>query len=122
MIGGATAFAQFKQLAGQLRDLGYEVQEQDEFGEFGMYGYFCVYRYFGVLDVDFLSPGQRLLSKLEADMVMGWDGNSWHDVTADGTLEVGRSTTEVFNRCLKRLNYEIAGSLGLSPNYCLLAS
>jgi hypothetical protein len=122
MIGGATAFEQFKQLVRGLKEWGYEVREEDDFGEFSLNGFVCSYRYLGVLDIDFLSPGQTLYCKGEPEMVLSWDGNSWRDVTLDGLLEVPRSTTEVFNRCLKRLNYQVGSTLGLYPNVCLLFS
>ncbi|HEY9790008.1 MAG TPA: hypothetical protein V6D22_06400 [Candidatus Obscuribacterales bacterium] len=120
MIGGATAFQAFKKLARALRELGYEVREQDEFAEFGMNGFVCSFRYFGVLDIDFLKPGQKLLSKGEPDMVLTWDGVGWRDVTDDGVLEVSRSNEELFNRCLKRLNYDVGASIGFFPNVCIL--
>jgi hypothetical protein len=122
MIGGALAFEQFKQLARALRDWGYDIREEADFGEFSMNGHVCSYRYLGVLDVDFLAPGEKLVRKGEPDMVLSWDGQGWRDVTDDGVLEVSRSNQELFNRCLKRLNYQIAGGFGFSPNMCVLLS
>jgi hypothetical protein len=122
MIGGAAAFIQFKQLVRGLKELGFEIMEEDDFGEFTICGYTCSYRYTGALDIDFLAPGQYLTGKLNPDLVLSWDGAGWREVTPEGMLEVSRSNQELFNRCLKRLNYDAAASVGFSPHVCIWAA
>jgi hypothetical protein len=122
MIGGTAAFLQFQQLIRGLRDLGYDVKEDDDFGEFSICGYTCSYRFLGLLEIDFLAPGQCLKGRLEPDLMLTYDGRGWRDVTKEGVLEVCRSNQELFNRCLKRVNYDAAAVLGFSPHMCILAA
>jgi hypothetical protein len=121
MIGAEKAFHHFQLLVSDLRQWGFDVHQSPEFGEFSINQYVCSYRYFGVLDIDFLLPGQRLSQRCEPDWLLGWDGNAWREISQQGVSEVQLSNAQLFNRCLKRVNYQVAASLGFSPNMCIRA-
>lgn len=121
MIGGATAFKDFQRLVAELKDWGFEVRQNAEYGEFSLHNFVCSYRFFGVLDIDFLVPGQGLAQKGEPDLLFGWDGCGWREITSLGVAEVQLSNVTLFNRCLKRINYQVGESFGFSPNMCIRA-
>ena len=87
MIDGCTAFVEFKGLVNTLRSWGFEVRDEGEFGEFAIGGFVCSYRFFGVLDVTFLKPGELLADKTEPDMVLVWNGTCCLLYTSDAADE-----------------------------------
>jgi hypothetical protein len=122
MKDGATAFIEFKRLVAGLRDWGYDVRDDGEFGEFALGGFVCSYRFFGVLDVTFLRPGELLADKVEPDLVLIWNGKEWEEPSDLAISPERLSTAELYRTCVRKINFTAGGMVGIGPFYCVLPS
>lgn len=120
MNDGWIAFRLFKKLATTLNEWGFDVRDYGEYGEFSLSGFVCSYRYFDVLDIDFLAPGQTLQSRGEPDYVFEWT-DGWSDLAAAKAGQQPISSLELFNNCVRVINLTAACSYGFDPNVCLIA-
>jgi hypothetical protein len=120
MSDGYSAFLEFKQLVTSLRDWGFEVRDEEEFGEFSIGGFVCSYRFFGVLDVCFLRPGEMLADQVEPDMVLIWNGDAWEPLTDEESSQP-LPNAEVFRTCVRTVNLMVAKCVGIEPDYCVVA-
>lgn len=114
MSESTEAFIAFKQLVSSLKDWGYDVRDDGEFGEFALAGFVCSYRFFGVLDVNFLLPGELLADRVEPDMVLAFDGRNWEELTEDA-LPMLYSTAELYRTCVRTINFLVASQVGINP-------
>jgi hypothetical protein len=120
MTDGSMAFVQFKRLAAGLRDWGYDVRDDGEFGEFALGGFVCSYRNFGVLDITFLRPGELLSAKPEPDMVWIWNGTAWEEPTEWVASPRTLSTSEVYRTCVRTVNFMAGSAIGIGASYCVV--
>lgn len=118
MKDGSTAFLEFKRLVTALREWGYDVRDDGEFGEFALAGFVCSYRFFGVLDVNFLNPGELLADSMEPEMVLSWNGHVWEELTEHAPKEI--STAELYRTCVRTINFMAAKNVGISSGYCVV--
>jgi hypothetical protein len=116
----STAFAEFKQLAEGLRDWGYDVRDDGEFGEFALGGFVCSYRNFGVLDITFLRPGELLSTRPEPDMVWIWNGTAWEEPSEWVVSPKTLSTSDVYRTCVRTVNFMAGNSIGIGASYCVV--
>jgi len=119
---GTTAFMEFKQLAAGLRDWGFEVRDDGEFGEFALGGFVCSYRFFGVLDVNFLRPGELLADTLEPDLVLIWNGFAWEEPSELTISPHVLLNKELYRTCVRTINFQAGSSVGIGPSYCVVPS
>jgi hypothetical protein len=120
MKDGFTAFLEFKRLAASLRDWGYDVRDDGEFGEFSLGGFVCSYRFFGVLDVNFLNPGQLLADDPEPDFMLIWNGISWEEPTDCVADRQALSTEELYRTCVRTINFMAGSAVGIGATYCVV--
>lgn len=118
---GWVAFRLFKKLTWTLREWGYDIRDDGEYGEFSLGGFVCSYRFFDVLDIDFLRPGESLQSRSEPELVFIWE-DGWCCIPEDEEFVGPVSSLEVFNYCMRRINLMAAAACGLAPDICLIAN
>jgi hypothetical protein len=116
----STAFIEFKRLIAGLREWGYDVRDDGEFGEFSLGGFVCSYRYFGVLDVNFLNPGQLLADDPEPDFMLVWNGSSWEEPTDNIMARETLSTAELYRTCVRTINFMAGGAVGIGATFCIV--
>lgn len=120
MTDGSTAFLEFKRLVTTLREWGFDVRDDGEFGEFSLAGFVCSYRFFGVLDVNFLKPGELLGDQVEPDMVLVWNGRGWEELTEETGRVPCLTNSELYRTCVRTINFMAASRVGISPGYCVV--
>lgn len=121
-MDGATAFAEFKRLAKGLRNWGYDVRDDGEFGEFVLGGFVCSYRYFDVLDITFLRPGELLAQRPEPDMVWIWNGHAWEEPSEWTRTPQVANTGDIYTECVRIINFMAGNSIGIGASYCVVPS